>query len=77
LERSPGEGIGYLLQHSWASQTIKNPPAKWETWVLSQGWEDSMKEGITTHSIILGWRTLWTEGPCGLQSMGSQKVGQD
>jgi len=27
---SPGEGIGYLLQYSWASlvaQTIKDPPA--------------------------------------------------
>ena len=28
--RSPGEGIGYLLQYSWASlvvQLVKNPPA--------------------------------------------------
>ena len=28
--RSPGEGIGYPLQYSWASlvaQTVKNPPA--------------------------------------------------
>ena len=28
--RSPGKGIGYLLQHSWASlvaQLVKNPPA--------------------------------------------------
>jgi len=36
LERSPGEGIGYLLQYSWASlvaQLVKNLPAMWETWV--------------------------------------------
>ena len=36
LGRSPGEGIGYSLQYSWASlvaQTIKNPPAMRETWV--------------------------------------------
>ena len=36
LARSPGEEIGYSLQYSWASlvaQTVKNPPAKWETWV--------------------------------------------
>jgi len=36
LGRSPGEGIGYLLLYSWASlvaQTVKNPPAIWETWV--------------------------------------------
>ena len=34
--RSPGEGIGYPLQYSWASlvaQMVKNPPAMWETWV--------------------------------------------
>ena len=36
LRRSPGEGIGYPLQCSWASlvaQMIKNPPAMRETWV--------------------------------------------
>ena len=34
LGRSPGEGIGYPLQDSWASlvaQLVKNPPAMWET----------------------------------------------
>ena len=34
LQRSPGEGIGYSLQYSWASlvaQMVKNPPAMWET----------------------------------------------
>ena len=33
---SPGEGIGYPLQYSWASlvaQMVKNLPAIWETWV--------------------------------------------
>ena len=38
--RSPGEGIGYPLQYSWASlvaQTLKNPPAMQETWVRSLG----------------------------------------
>ena len=31
---SPGDGIGYLLQYSWASlvaQLVKKPPAMWET----------------------------------------------
>ena len=48
LGRSPGEGIGYPLQYSWASlvaQLVKNPPAMWETWVPSLGWEDSSGEG--------------------------------
>ena len=31
--RSPGEGIGYPLQYSWASLVVKNPPTMWETWV--------------------------------------------
>ena len=36
LGRSPGEGLGYTLQYSWASlvaQWVKNPSAKRETWV--------------------------------------------
>ena len=43
--RSAGEGIGYPLQYSWASlvaQLVKNPPAIWETWVRSLGWEDPL-----------------------------------
>ena len=43
LVRSPGEGIGYPIQYSWASlvaHLVKNPPAVWETWVRSLGWED-------------------------------------
>ena len=34
------EGIGYLLQYSWASlvtQMVKNLPTMWETWVQSLG----------------------------------------
>ena len=57
--RSPGEGIGYPLQYSWASlmaQRVKNLPAMWETWVQSLGWEDPLEEGIATHTNILAWR---------------------
>ena len=55
--RSAGEGIGYPLQYSWAShvaQLVKNPPAMWETWVRSLGWEDPLEKGKATHSSILG-----------------------
>jgi len=41
---------------SLVAQTIKNPPAVWETWVRSLGWEDPMKEGMPAHSSILAWR---------------------
>ena len=74
LGRSPGEGIGYLLQNSWTSlvaQMVKNPPAMWETWVLSLGWEDPLEEGTATHSSILAWRIPWTEEPGGPQFMES------
>ena len=60
--RSPGEAIGYPLQHSWASfeaQLVKNLPSMQETWVLSLGWEDPMEKGMATHSSILAWRIPW------------------
>ena len=64
-ERSPGEGIGYPLQYSWATlvaQMVKNLPATWETWVQSLGWEDPLKEGMATHSGILAWRIPMDRG---------------
>ena len=59
LGRSPGDWIDYPPQYSWAllvAQMLKNPPAMWETWVWSLSWEDSLKEGMATHSSILSWR---------------------
>ena len=32
---------------------------------------------MAAHSRILTWKIPWTEEPGGLQSMGSQRVGQD
>ena len=43
------------------AQTLKNPPAKWETWVQSLGWEDTLEKGMATHSRILAWRISWTQ----------------
>ena len=59
--RSPGEGIGYPLQYSWASlvaQIVKNLPALQVTWVRSLGWKDPLEEGTATHFSILAWRIL-------------------
>ena len=33
-----------------------------ETWLRPLGWEDPLEEGMTTHSSVLAWRILWTEG---------------
>ena len=63
--RSPGEGIGYLFQYSWASlvaQMVKKLPAKQETWVLSLGWEDPLEEDMATYSSILSWRIPMDKG---------------
>ena len=60
--RSPGEGIRYPLQYSWAclvAQLAKNPPAMQGTWVRSLGWEDPLEKGKATHSSILAWRIPW------------------
>ena len=48
LGRSAGEGIGYLLQYSWASlvaQLGKNLPAMQ---VRSLDWEDPLEKGKAT-----------------------------
>ena len=59
---------------SLVAQKIKNPPAMQETWIRSLGWEDSLEEGMATHSSILVWRIPWTEEPGGLQSMGCKQL---
>ena len=47
----------------------------WETWVPSLGWEDTLEEGVATHSSILAWRISWTEEAGRLQSIMLQRVG--
>ena len=47
------------LMRFWASlvaQMVENLPAMQETWVRSLGWEDSLEEGMATHSSILAWK---------------------
>ena len=56
---------------------MENLPAVQETQVQSLGQKDPLGKGMATHSSILSQRTLWTEEPGGLQSMGSQRVGHD
>ena len=42
----------------------------------SLGPEEPLEKGMATHSSILAWKVPRTEKPGGLQSMGSQRVGQ-
>ena len=67
----------YAISGLPGSSAVKNPPAMQETGIQSLGWEDILKESMTTHSSILVWRTPWTEETGGLQSIGQQRVGHD
>ena len=58
---------------SLVAQMVKNPPAMWETWVPSLGWEDPLEKGMAVHSSILAWRIPWTEEPGGLYSPWVEK----
>ena len=66
-----------LLFLTWgsphSSQLVKNPPAMWETWVWSLGWENPQEKGMANHSSMLAWRIPWTEE----QFMGLQRVGHN
>ena len=77
LGRSPGEGIGYPLQYSWASlmaQLAKNLSAMQETQLSSLGQEDPLEKGMATHSSILVWRIPWTAmGPWGHKESDSNE----
>ena len=57
------------------AQTVRNLPALKVTQVHSRGQKDPLEKGLATHSSNLAWRIPWTEGPDGLQSMGSQREG--
>ena len=47
------------------AQLVKNPPALWDTWVQSLGWEDLLEKGMATHSNILAWRIHGVDSPWG------------
>ena len=69
-QRRNGSGVGWggqccSLDASRAvclpcGQLVKNPPATWETWVRSLGWEDPLEKGMATYYSILAWRIPWT-----------------
>ena len=62
----------FIWRASLVAELVKNPPAMWDTWVWSLGWEDPLEKGKAPHSSILAWRTPWS-----VQFKGSQRVGQD
>ena len=68
-----------ILNVSYTSpggSVVRNPPAKQETRVQSQGREYPLEKEMATHSSIVAWKIPWTEEPGGLQSLGSQSQTQ-
>ena len=58
--------FNFVLEGFPGGQMVRNLPAMWETWVWSLGREDSLENGMATHSIILASRIPRTEEPVGL-----------
>ena len=69
IQQTPSMRFWYII----GAQMVKNPPARWEAWVRSLGWEDPLEEGMAIHSSILAWRSPWTEDPGG-QRLGVAKT---
>ena len=77
--RSHGEGIGYPLQYSWASQvaqTVKNLPAMWKTWVWSWVGKIPWRKAWQPTPVFLPGESPWTEVPGRLQSIWLQRAGR-
>ena len=69
-----------LITHlviSLVAQTVKRLPSMRDTRVWSLGWEDPLEEEMATHSSTLAWKFPWMEERGRLQSMRSQRVGND
>ena len=54
----------HVLGGSLVAEMVKNPPAMWETWVHSQGWEDPLQPT----PVYLPGESPWTEEPGLLKS---------
>ena len=61
--------IGRQILYHWAT---REAPCRIYIFLSSQ-----TEKAMATHSSTLAWKIPWTEGPGGLQSMGSLGVGHD
>ena len=62
--RTRDRNLGVTNIFIWPSlvaQLVKNPPAMWEPWVQSLGWEDPLEKDMAIHSSITALKTPWTE----------------
>ena len=59
------------------AQTVKTPLPVQETRLRPLSWEDPLEKEMATHSSVRAWKIPRTEGPGGLQPMGSRRVGHN
>ena len=59
------------------AQMVKRLPTMQETQVQSLGREGPLEKEMAIHSNTLAWKIPWMEKPGKLQSVWSQRVGQD
>ena len=59
------------------AQAVKRLPEMQETRVRFLGWEDPLEKETATRSSTLFQKIPWMKEPDGLESTGSQRVGQD
>ena len=64
--------VGFLV-----AQMVKNPPASWDTWVWSLGWEDRLEEDRAAHFSVLAWEIPWERSLVGYSPWGRKEVGHD
>ena len=62
-----------MRRDSLVAQSLKNLPAKQETWVQFLGGEDPLEKGMTTYSSIPAWRIPWAEKPDGYRQWSRNK----
>ena len=83
-----GEGNDTPLQYSCLENPMDGGAWKPAVHGVAEGWTRlsdftftfhfyALEKEMATHSSVLAWSIPWTEEPGGLQSVGSQRVGQD
>ena len=65
------------IKYVWVAQSVKSPPAMQETRVRSLNQEGPLEKEMATHSSILAWRILRTEGAWWATVHGVARVGHD
>ena len=56
------------------AQTVKNPPAMWETWIRSLGQEDPLEKGLATTPVLLPGEFHGQKSLAGYSQLGCKEL---